>query len=80
MSRLRYAIREECCELDKEKRISYGIVAYDNDDEDDVPTIFASVGNITDDREALARLVELCNSLELSPTHLLDVVEDFLNN
>lgn len=37
-----------------------------------------SFSDITVDREEAARLVELCNRLQLSPIHLQDVVDDFL--
>jgi hypothetical protein len=38
-----------------------------------------SVRDMTEDRQEIAELVSLCNHLELSPLHLHDVVEDFLN-
>lgn len=39
-----------------------------------------SFSDITVDREEAARLVDLCNILQLSPTHMKDVIDDFLDN
>ncbi len=36
------------------------------------------IEDITTDYYRLARLVKLCNELQLDPVHLDDVVEDFL--
>ena len=52
----------------------YGIAAYADTEKDGV----ASVHDVTTDKQALDELVSLCNRLELSTVHLLDVVEDFL--
>ena len=46
---------------------------------DGADTILASVSDITEDRPTIAALVSRCNRLELSPMHLLDVIEDFFN-
>ena len=45
--------------------------------EDDV-TVLCSVEDITDDRNELAKLVELCNAEKLEIEHLQNVVDDFL--
>lgn len=34
--------------------------------------------DISTDEKAVAHLVSLCNQMELSPTHFLDVVDDFI--
>ena len=56
----------------------YGIAAYADAEKDGAATILASVHDVTTDKQALDELVSLCNRLELSSVHLLDVVEDFL--
>lgn len=75
-----YGITEETYSLGNTTRVSYGIAAYADADEDGTATIVASVRDITANRQALAELVSLCNSLELSTIHLMDVVEDFLSS
>ena len=55
-----------------------GIAAYADAEEDGTATIVASVHDVTTDKQALDELVSLCNRLELSTVHLMDVVEDFL--
>lgn len=75
-----YGITEETYSLGNTTRVSYGIAAYADADEDGTATIVASVRDITANRQALTELVSLCNSLELSTIHLMDVVEDFLSS
>ena len=78
MTNITYAVAEEKYALGNESRISYGIVAYSNVEQDGTATIVASVRDITDDKHRLSRLVDDCNKFELSIVHLYDVVEDFL--
>lgn len=80
MMNVTYAITEEKFTLGNESRISYGIVAYANAEQDSTATIVASVGNITSDKQRLIKMVDDCNRLELSTVHLPDVVEDFLSD
>ena len=44
-----------------------------------VATITRTVSNLSCNRLAVMKLVNLCNHLELSPIHLDDVIEDFLS-
>ena len=78
MMNVTYGLTEERYFLGVDSRVSYGIVAYADAEEDGTATIVASVHDITADRQALSELVEICNRLELSLIHLNDVVEDFL--
>lgn len=78
MTKVTYGMTEEVYASGIEKRISYGIAAYADAEEDGTATIVAAVHDVTADRQALSGLVELCNRLELSLIHLNDVVEDFL--
>ena len=80
MMNVTYAVAGEKYALGEEKRISYGIVAYANAEQDGTATIVASVRDITSDKKRLKKLVDDCNRLELSTVHLLDVVEDFLSD
>ena len=80
MMNVTYAVAEEKYALGEEKRISYGIVAYANAEQDGTATIVASVRDITSDKKRLKKLVDDCNRLELSTVHLHDVVEDFLSD
>lgn len=78
MMNVTYGMTEERYFLGADSRVSYGIVAYADAEEDGTATIVASVHDITADKQALSELVELCNRLGLSLMHLNDVVEDFL--
>lgn len=80
MMNVTYAVAEEKYALGEEKRISYGIVAYANAEQDGTATIVTSVRDVTSDKKRLEKLVDDCNRLELSTVHLLDVVEDFLSD
>ena len=73
-----YGIREEVYCLGKERRCAFGIVAYSDAKEDGTATVIASVGDVTEDRVALAELVKKCNEGRLDPIHLYDVTEDFI--
>lgn len=80
MMNITYGVTEEIYSWGATSRISYGIAAYADTEEDDTAIIVASAHDITSDKQALAELVSLCNRLELSTIHLNDVVEDFLAN
>ncbi len=79
MKNLTYGVTEEIHRVGGETRISYGIAAYADVSENGSAVIVASVGDVSTQRRPLEKLVEWCNLLELSPTHLSDVVEDFLS-
>lgn len=38
-----------------------------------------SIDDVSTDRAEMVNFIDKCNRLELSPTHLFEVVEDFLN-
>ena len=78
MKNITYAVAEERYTFGDEARISYGIVAYSNADQDGSRIIVASVRDVTSDKASLTKLVDDCNRLKLSTVHLNDVVEDFL--
>ena len=56
-------------------RTSYGIAVISTEDN---VTVLCSIEDVTDERNELANLVELCNSEKLEIEHLRGVVEDFL--
>ena len=62
------------------RRISYGIAIFADADTDGTVTVISAVHDITSDRSRLENLVQRCNDLDLSPIHLEDVVEDFLED
>ena len=78
MMNITYGVTEEIYSLGASSRTSYGIAAYADSEADGTATIVASVHDVTDNKQALVELVSLCNRLELSTIHLMDVVEDFL--
>ncbi len=76
---IRYGIVEEKYRYKNHVRISYGIVAYSQSDDTDLSTIIASYRDLSSDQQKMQNLVQLCNRLSLSPLHLPDVIDDFLN-
>ena len=80
MKNVTYGVTEEIYSLGRSSRTSYGIAAYADSEMDGTAAIVASVHDVTSDKQALGELVSLCNRLELSIVHLMDVVEDFLAN
>ncbi len=78
MMNVTYGLTEERYFLGADCRVSYGIVAYADAEDDGTVTIISSVHDVTEDKQALSELVELCNHLGLSLLHLDDVIEDFL--
>lgn len=78
MMNVTYAVVEERHSLGDCFRTSYGIAAYAGFAGDGTAIVVASVHDVTDDKQAIYELVDLCNRLELSVAHLADIVEDFL--
>lgn len=73
-----YGVTEEIYSLGADSRISYGIAAYANAEEDGTAIVLRSIHDITSDREKLQALVKACNLSKLSVIHLRDVIDDFL--
>ena len=73
-----YGVIRETHILGTTERTSYGIAAYADTDVDGCATVITHVGDVTSDKDQISKLAELCNSLELSPLHFYDVVEDFI--
>lgn len=73
-----YGIIEETYVLCSKSRTSYGIAVYSDVEFDDTATVVAAVNDISCDRQKISALIEQCNRLALSPSHLNDVIEDFL--
>ncbi len=80
MNRISYAIIQEEYGIPTHSHISYGLAAYVETDGAEMPTILATVSNITSRRADLEALADLCNRLELSIVHMRDVVEDFMEH
>ncbi len=71
-----YVLR--CDRLFKDDIGSY--VTYGLDVLDEAFACICTIRDITTDKAALTRLLELCNSLQPSPVHIHDAVEDFVEN
>ena len=71
----KYVLTETTYHNGKHTRTSYGIAVISTEDN---VTVLSSVEDISDDREGLAKLVELCNSEKLEIEHLQSIVDDFL--
>lgn len=67
-----YRIRaDEFCETDDGlPRIGYGVDIYDRDG------CIRSIKNIFVDKNKAEDFVSCCNRLQLSPTHIMEVIED----
>lgn len=63
-----YTLTEENKILEEQEYTAYGI-RYDDE---------YIINDVSEDKEAVRRLVADCNKYELDPVHLRDVVEDFL--
>lgn len=73
-----YGIIEEHYAGGGGSRVSYGIAAYADADEEGTATILGSVHDISSDRQKLLEQIQKYNQLELSLIHLQDVITDFL--
>lgn len=71
----KYVLTETTYHNGEHTRTSYGIAVMST--EDDI-SILSSIEDIVDDRDELAKLVELCNAEKLEIEHLQNVVKDFL--
>ncbi len=69
-----YKITEDTYLLEDSKHIGYGISV----SEKKTGRKILHIEDITVSKAKLSELVTLCNSLELSPIHIYDVIEDFL--
>lgn len=56
-------------------RVSYGIAAIENCD--GVISVLKSVSDVSSDFSEVENLVNICNSKELDPIHIEDVINDF---
>ena len=61
------------------KCISYGIAAYIDAATSNTKSVIAYVRDVTPNKTEIEDLVQKCNAFGLSPIHLVDVIEDFLN-
>ena len=59
--------------------ISYGIAAYIDAATSNTKNVIAYVRDVTTSKTEIEDLVQKCNAFGLSPIHLVDVIEDFLN-
>ena len=71
----KYVLTETTYHNGEHTRTSYGIAIISLEDN---ITVLCSIEDITDDRNELAKLVELCNAEKLEIEHIKNVVEDFL--
>ena len=59
--------------------ISYGIAAYIDAATSNTKNVIVYVRDVTPNKTEIENLVQKCNAFGLSPIHLVDVIEDFLN-
>jgi hypothetical protein len=71
----RYIVVQNMYESGSITRIGYGIAVVT--EYDGVITVLNSVSDLSVDVQLIEELVERCNSQELDPIHLQDVVADF---
>ena len=67
---MKYSLIKGSYLIDGESHIGYGISYTENSE--------VSFEDLTLNPITVAKLVKLCNELDLSPIHLKDAVEDFL--
>ena len=73
MKKVFYEIKETEVKLCEETVTSYGI----NCREDG--KVVSSIDDISTDRDSIKKLANLCNDLELDPSQLEEVAEDFVS-
>ena len=71
----KYVLTETTYRNGEHTRTSYGIAVISHEDN---VTILCAVEDITDERDDLTNLVELCNTEKLEIEHLPNVIDDFL--
>ena len=71
----KYVLTETTYHNGEHTRTSYGIAVISPEDN---VTVLCSIEDITDERDELAKFVELCNTENLEIEHLQNVLEDFL--
>lgn len=59
--------------------LSYGIAAYVDAATSNTKNVIAHIRDVTPNKTEIEDLVQKCNAFGLSPIHLVDVIEDFLN-
>ncbi len=74
MKKVKYVLKSEKFNLEGRDYYGFGIDARDNSEK-----ILASVSDVSCCRSETEALVTLCNSTELSEVHLIDVIEDHIN-
>ncbi len=74
-----YKIIEEINTLDPSRRMTYGIAVCIQSVQSLASPPLSVIPGITSDKDRLRALVDRCNQLHLSPVHLEDILDDFLN-
>ena len=60
------------------KRESYGIVAYENPDLNETPTVVASAYDLSNDESKVQALADMCNKEKILLIHFNDIISDFI--
>ncbi len=76
--KITYGIIEETYAANTRSRTAYGVAALDGTADQHMDTVLHSIHDISPDRAELAAFVDLCNREQLSPDHLDDAVDDFI--
>ena len=75
MNRCEYHVIESFCE--EVGIVTYGISAWQRYSRKIVEV--CSIEDISPDKRAVLKVAEYCQRVQLSPIHLMDVIEDFLS-
>ncbi len=78
MSDITYGITKTEYDCNGTQRLSYGIAAYADAEENRGACVVATVNDLSTDPSLVRQLVDRCNSGELSLLHMQEVIEDFL--
>ncbi len=73
----KYGVVKQEYELGEERRVSYGIAAYEESEEGN-KKIVCTVSDVCEDYDKISAFINLCNEQELSVIHIEDVINDFL--
>jgi hypothetical protein len=72
----KYMINEKTIDINDISRISYGIDIFD--DTYGKMILLLKIYDISTDKDKVEELISSCNTLNASPTHIFEIIEDIL--
>jgi len=76
MNKYKYMINEKLIRIDNVSRISYGIDIFEI--AEGTPILLFRINDISTDKTTVEELAKKCSSLNASPIHIFEIIEDIL--